>query len=163
MRSRVFFSPLKGGKFPPKIILQLFFPLKKNPPSRKNNKNTRRTLKAKKARRRRRWIYVFFPLLQKMKKKPWYIHGYIKMCTTNFMWVLYFQQIGELSNFFQNHIDGMTFSKITPNFTVLKGFFWDPISDLIFFGPSNFYRVFFCKIEGDINFVVNLFFWSDSF
>ena len=44
-----------------------------------------------------------------------------------------------------------------------RGYFRDPISDLIFFGPSNFYRDFFCKIEGDFNFMVNLFFLSDSF
>ena len=70
------------------------------------------------------------------------------MSTGNFFRVLYFQQIAELSNIFQNHTGGMIFLKIVANLTVLEG---------------NFYRDFFCKIEGDFNFMVYLFVWSDSF
>ena len=52
-----------------------------------------------------------------------YIYTYIKMCTPNFVWVLYFQQIGKLPKFFQNHTGDIIFSKMAPNFTVLEGIF----------------------------------------
>ena len=46
------------------------------------------------------------------------------MSTANFFRVLYFQQIAELSNIFQNHTGGMIFLKIVANLTVLEGNFY---------------------------------------
>ena len=59
------------------------------------------------------------------------IYEYIYVSTANFFRVLYFHQIAELSNIFQNQTGGMIFLKIVANLTVLEG---------------NFYRDFFCKI-----------------
>ena len=74
------------------------------------------------------------------------------------MWVLYFQPIGKLPKIFQNHTGGIIFSKTAPNFTVLEGIFEIQFQIWFYFGPSNLYRDFFCKIEGDFKFKVNLFF-----
>ena len=73
------------------------------------------------------------------------------MFTTNFLWVFYFQQIGELPNFFQNQSGGMIFSKMTPNFTVLEGIFETQFQIRFFFGPSNFSRDFFRKFDGNFS------------
>ena len=92
-----------------------------------------------------------------------YKYTYIKMCTTNFLWVLYFQQIGELPNFYQNSIIDMILSKWLQTSRSQRVFLRPNFRFDFFFGPSNFYRDFFCKIEDNFHFMVNLFFWSDSF
>ena len=93
--------------------------------------------------------------------KSSHIYASINLCTTNFLWFYILGKLGScptllkiklLGRFFKNgSLDGP------------RGYFRDPISDLIFFGPSNFCRDFSRKIEGDFNFMVNLFFWFDSF
>ena len=69
------------------------------------------------------------------------------MCTTNFVWVLYFRQIGELPKFFQNHIGGMIFSKIAPNFTVLEGIFETKFQMLFFLVRVIFTLISFVKLK----------------
>ena len=49
------------------------------------------------------------------------------------------------------------FSKMVSNLTILEGIFKTKFQGWFFFVPNNFYVDFFCKIEGDFNFLVNCF------
>ena len=79
------------------------------------------------------------------------------------MWVWYFGEVGELPDYFQNQNGRMIFSKMVLNFTVLEGIFDTKFQGWLFFVPNNFYVDFFCKIEGEFNFLVNFFFGPIQF
>ena len=79
------------------------------------------------------------------------------MWTTNLLWVLYYQQIGELPNFIQNYTGDMVFPKMASNFTVLEGIFETLFNIWLFFGPSNFTGISFLKLKALSIFLVNNF------
>ena len=69
----------------------------------------------------------------------------IKKCTTNFLWVLNFGQVGEIFKNFQNHTATMIFSKIFS-----KVWFWINFTRDFPVKNEEFFLVrFSCKIEGD--------------
>ena len=47
----------------------------------------------------------------------------IKKCRTNFLWVLYFGEVGEIFKNFQKHPVERIFEKMVPNLSVLEGVF----------------------------------------
>ena len=47
----------------------------------------------------------------------------IKKCRTNFLWVLYFGEVGEIFRNFQKHPVGESFRKRVPNLSVLECIF----------------------------------------
>ena len=49
------------------------------------------------------------------------------------------------------------------NLTILEGIFETKFQGWFFFVPNNFYVDFFCKIEGEFNFLVNFFFGPIQF
>ena len=49
------------------------------------------------------------------------------------------------------------------NLTILEGIFEAKFQGWFFFVPNNFYVDFFCKIEGEFNFLVNFFFGPIQF
>ena len=51
----------------------------------------------------------------------------------------------------------MIFFKMVSNFSVFEGIFEAKFQGWFFFVPNNFYVDFFCKIEGEFNFLVNFF------
>ena len=85
------------------------------------------------------------------------------MCTTKFFVGFIFSTNWRVAQLFSKSYRWDYFFRNGFQLHGPRGYFWDPISDLIFLVRVIFYRDFFCKIEGDFNFVVNLFFWSDSF
>ena len=49
-----------------------------------------------------------------------YIYIYIYLCRTNFLWVLFFHEVEEIFNYFQNHTARMIFQKNVSNFLILR-------------------------------------------
>ena len=90
------------------------------------------------------WVFgpLFFFNFRYIKVGVWGNNNIgIKKCTTIFLWVLNFGQVGGRRIFFQNHTAGMIFSKMVSNLSVLEGIFETKFQSWFFFrkkSSSNF-------------------------
>ena len=84
---------------------------------------------------------------------------YIYKCAQQiFLCVSYFQKIGELANFFQNHCGGMIFLKMAPNFTVLEGIFETQFQIWFFLVRVIFTGNYFVKLKA-----ISILWWTYFF
>ena len=82
------------------------------------------------------WVFgpLFFFNFRYIKVGVWGNNNIgIKKCTTIFLWVLNFGQVGGRRIFFQNHTAGMIFSKMVSNLSILEGIFETKFRGRFFF------------------------------